>query len=397
MRIRHQEGYLRLASRRSGPSCWEFLWWETESTGRSIRRKTTIGTILQFPDIEDAWHASNGLRTIINEERKRCRLQPVTVRDLVDHYIQTELNRKEKSHATRIIYKEFLNRWIKPHWGSFNLYEIRTVAVERWLGGLRRVDAQPLAPSTRAKIRNLMSVLFNHAIRYEWLEQGRNPITLVRQSAIRQKEPDFLEPEEYTALLRHLPPQVRVMVFLDAATGLRRSELVGLQWKDIDFGNLEIRIQRSIYLGVVGRCKTAASRKPIPMDPALAYELWAWKQQSKYSDPDDWVFASPRTKGRKPYTPDIILTKIIRPAAGRAGIGKHIGWHTFRHSFSTLLLANGEKVKVVQELMRHANCRFTLDIYSQARVEAKRAAQRRIIEMISPEHEIVVVCVGNHP
>ncbi|HLJ89913.1 MAG TPA: tyrosine-type recombinase/integrase, partial [Candidatus Angelobacter sp.] len=57
-----------------------------------------------------------------------------------------------------------------------------------------------------------------------------------------------------------------------------------------------------------------------------------------------------------------------------AGIHKHIGWHTFRHSFSTLLLANGEKVKVVQELMRHANCRFTLDIYSQARVEAKRAA-----------------------
>jgi integrase len=48
-------------------------------------------------------------------------------------------------------------------------------------------------------------------------------------------------------------------------------------------------------------------------------------------------------------------------------IKKRIGWHTFRHSYSSLLVANGENVKVVQELMRHASSRFTLDVYSQAR------------------------------
>ena len=77
----------------------------------------------------------------------------------------------------------------------------------------------------------------------------------------------------------------------------------------------------------------------------------------------------------------LVLSVLLRRVAG---IQKHIGWHTFRHSFSTMLIANGENVKVVQELLRHSNCRCTLEIYSQARVEAKRDAQHRIIEMIVP-------------
>ena len=72
----------------------------------------------------------------------------------------------------------------------------------------------------------------------------------------------------------------------------------------------------------------------------------------------------------------------------RAGITKRIGWHTFRHTYSTTLIANGENVKVVQELMRHANSRCTLDVYSQARVTAKREAQQRIVEMVLPEDAV---------
>ena len=99
-------------------------------------------------------------------------------------------------------------------------------------------------------------------------------------------------------------------------------------------------------------------------------------------DPGDWIFASPHTQGKYPFWPDAVLQKIIRPAALRAGIGKRIGWHTFRHTYSTLLISNGENVKVVQELMRHASSRCTLEVYSQAVMRAKREAQRRVAEMI---------------
>jgi integrase len=236
-----------------------------------------------------------------------------------------------------------------------------------------------------------MSVLYNHAIRHEWLEQGRNPTLLVRQSAKRQRIPEWLEPEELSALLSQLDRCFRVMVFLDAATGLRRSELLALKWGDTEFESQHIKVQRSIYRNVVGNCKTEASKKPVPMDPLLAAELWAWKQDTSYSQSYDWVFASPRTKGKNPYWPDIILSRVVRPAAARVGIKKHVGWHTFRHSFSTIWIGNGENVKVVQELMRHSNCRCTLEIYSQARIQAKRDAQHRVIEIIVPRKEEATV------
>jgi len=388
MRVRYQRGYLRLGQRKKGPDRWEFLWWDSESTGVRVRRKAVIGTVQQYPNLENAWQASNGLRVSINETRNRQREQPVTVANLVDHYIATELASDQldggKSHATRTIYRDFLTRWVRPIWESLNIRDVRTIAVENWLRRLQRADGRPLANSTKAKIRNLMSVLFNHAIRHEWLEQGRNPILLVRQSAKRQRIPEWLEPEELTALLSQLDPCFRLMVFLEAVTGLRRSELLALKWGDVEFENLQIIVQRSIYRNVVGNCKTEASKKPVPMDPILAAELWAWKQDSSYSQPHDWVFASPRTKGKNPYWPDILLSRVVRPAVARAGINKLVGWHTFRHSFSTILIGNGENVKVVQELMRHSNCRCTLEIYSQARIQAKRDAQHRVIQMIVP-------------
>ena len=140
-----------------------------------------------------------------------------------------------KSHATKIVYREFLARWVKPRWGSLNIRDVRTRAVEQWLRQLLRRDGGCMAPSTKAKIRNLMSVLFNHAIRHEWLEQGKNPILFVRQSTKRQTIPECLEPEELRALLSQLDRCFRVMVFLDAVTGLRRSELFALRWEDINF------------------------------------------------------------------------------------------------------------------------------------------------------------------
>ena len=79
-----------------------------------------------------------------------------------------------------MVYRVFIKRWIRPRWGSINIRDVRTIAVESWLRQLLRKDGEALANSSKAKIRNLMSVLFNYAIRYEWLEQGRNPIKLLQ-------------------------------------------------------------------------------------------------------------------------------------------------------------------------------------------------------------------------
>ena len=78
------------------------------------------------------------------------------------------------------------------------------------------------------------------------------------------------------------------------------------------------------------------------------------------------------------------MKRYIKPVAKANGIHKNIGWHTFRHTFGTLLKANGEDVKTVQELLRHANSRITLDVYTQAVGSNKRAAQSKVVRMMVP-------------
>jgi integrase len=112
----------------------------------------------------------------------------------------------------------------------------------------------------------------------------------------------------------------------------------------------------------------------------MAEDLLQWRKRSPYPMQDDWVFASPTMKGEQPYRPDNLMKRYIKPAAKKAGIDKNIGWHTF----GTLLKANGEDVKTVQELLRHANSRITLDVYTQAVGSNKRAAQSKVVRMMVP-------------
>ena len=78
------------------------------------------------------------------------------------------------------------------------------------------------------------------------------------------------------------------------------------------------------------------------------------------------------------------MKRHVRPVARANGLHKQIGWHTFRHTYGTLLKANGEDVKTVQELLRHANSRITLEVYTQAVNFHKRAAQSKVVRMMIP-------------
>jgi integrase len=131
MRVSYQGGHLRCVKRKDGPPRWEFLLRENDLLGHRIRRNTVIGTLDQYPTEELAQTVVNGLRMHINDVRNRQREQPILLTHLIDHYMSAELasDTDWRSHATRMVYREFLTRWIKPHWGSMNIREVRTVAV----------------------------------------------------------------------------------------------------------------------------------------------------------------------------------------------------------------------------------------------------------------------------
>jgi site-specific recombinase XerD len=94
-------------------------------------------------------------------------------------------------------------------------------------------------------------------------------------------------------------------------------------------------------------------------------------------------FSRLRMNGTQPLMPDMVLKKAIRPALVRAGnIAKVIGWHSFRHSLATSFLGLGVDVKVASELLRHANSRTTMDLYTQAVSADKRDASSRQAQML---------------
>ena len=382
---RFQNGSLSLVKNKTTDDSWFFRFYEVVD-GKRLHRNQRIGTVRDYPRRRDAEKAVLSLRVKINTELR----SPETVEQLVAHYRKHELNLDRMTFATVESYDSYLTLHILPHWGACPLAQVKTVAFERWLDSLKKLDSAPFSPASKTKIRNITSAVFSHGIRHEWITF--NPITEVRCSAKRQREPDILTPGEFRALLQELNFMLLVAVRLDSTTGFRRCELIALRWRNLDCSKMEVAATQSCVRGRLGKykkLKTDASANAVPLDPSVFELLMRWREASLYKEDDDFIFPSLRLLGTKPLSPDMLL-KQIQKAAIKAGIvGKTIGWHTFRHSFATNLCSLGVGIKVSQELMRHASSRTTMDIYTQAVSAEKRIASRRLVEMLMGDGKVV--------
>ncbi len=406
MLARYRNGCLTTVRRKDGVERWLFRWRERSTDGTLRERNKVIGTVDEYPAKSKKLHeALTRLRVNINADGP-TELTSITVAKAVEHYTVHELSdcgAEGKAYSTRSRKTQLLNRWVVPHWGRLELRAIKTVAVEQWLKTLVTTKfgkPKPLAGGTKEKIRDAMSSIFNHAIRWELTD--RNPITGptkrsgVRVSAKRERTPDILEIQEMQLLLSALGVRERAMLFLDMPSGLRRGELAGLKWEDFDFKKLHVSVTRSLVDQHVGPVKTETSRKLMPIDEFVARELLAWHAVTPYKKPSDYVWATDANRagakrGKQPVWLSTVMRDYIQPMARKLGIQKKMSWHTFRHTFSSILKGNGEDVKVVQELLRHSTSRMTLDTYTQALGPDKRAAQSKVVGMIRPKERVFSV------
>ncbi|HEX5482252.1 MAG TPA: tyrosine-type recombinase/integrase [Terriglobia bacterium] len=360
MQARYQYGTLTKRARRKGPDVWQWRWTENGRT-----KSVLIGTVEKYQTKADAERAVESLRMKINAQSMEQAFHPVTVGALIDRFME-DYAPKRCRPFTRRCYQSMFKNHIRPRWEKELVRNVKTMAVEDWL------EAYPHSRQTKSHIRSLMHVIYQCAVRWEMAE--RNPIDLVRQSRKRLKTPRALAPAELRSLLSELTEPYRTMVLTAACLGLRVCELLGLQWRDLDFDNLSVKVQRSVIEGRVFETKNQASEGVLPLDAGLAESLRAHKSRSFYVGDTDFVFAGDSGKAR---WKDGILADYLKPAAVRAGIGK-IGWHTFRHTYSTLLHALGAKPAVQKELLRHANIQTTMNIYTQAVSDEKREMASRV-------------------
>ena len=371
-RSRYQYGDLQIRKRNKGPDVWQFRYFENGK-----RKSVLIGTVEKLATEADAQRAVEHLRSRINSLAPQAQFHTVTVGTLIDRYTAEEMPASVRKD-TADSYRGILENWIRPAWGTRTLESVKTVAVEGWLKSVPRTQ------STRAHIRNMIHRLFNCAIRWEMID--RNPVDLVRQSSKRTKIPRVLTAEEFKKLLDELPEPYRTMVLVAGCLGLRVSEILGLRWGDVDWDNLAVSVQRSVVAGKVYDTKTEASAKALPIDPELGEAMLLFRKKAVYGAPTDYIFAG---DSGKPRWQGVMLTDHIKPAAERAGIGK-IGWHTFRHTFSSILHGAGTSMAVQKELLRHADISTTMNLYTQAESPAKREAVHQVAKVLLNVKPVVV-------
>jgi integrase len=370
-RERFKAGSLTREERKSGPAVWVYRWKDGQ-----IRRKQILGTVKELNKTQ-AQKKADEYRQLANTPQQE-RGSDLTVAELVEHYKERELGESSgKAEKPRKAYLYILANYLIPKWGSLQLRAVKAVAVEDWLKTL------PLANGSKAKVREVFGAAFRHAMRYELYPT--NPIATVRQVRKRAVEPEILEPTEIAAILRELEgvEPVRTAFLIAAVMGMRRGEIFGLRWEDIDFDRAILHVRRSFVDGVEGPPNTESSRRPLPIPPHAIEALKAWKEQTLFSHAEDWVFASEYHFGKQPLWPGTLWRRNVVPAIERAGITKpKLGWHSLRRSYASLLLSSGASLRVSMELMRHSTPEMTLGTYAQTVGDEKREAGGRVAMLV---------------
>jgi integrase len=328
----------------------------------------------------------------------------------------------ELSYATATSYLSVIKQ-VRVKWGSTRITRIKPLQVQEWL---KKMEA---APKTKGHVKALMHRLYEKAMLWEMVEWQRNPMQLVEIKGIskRKKKPIVLTVEQYYQILALIPQPYRTMAVVAQCSGLRAEEVLALEWQDIDFESLHLRVVRAVVHGRVKWVKTEYSEDELPLDPGFAAILLDWKreceEQARRAMADrktpemglDLVFASPVT-GRHYHTAPI-QQDYIRPAGWclvecprcGAGVGvwcqkdgmtpngkrlpiheerqetagkyDGVGWHTFRHTYRSWLDDTGAPIGVQQKLMRHAQISTTMNVYGNALMAAKREANSKVVRM----------------
>lgn len=367
-RERFRAGSLTIEQRKNGADVYVYRWKDD-----STRRKVILGTIKELSKTQ-AQKEAEMYRQMANTPQQTGTNSSLTVTELVDHYKERELGEDSgKAAKPRKAYLYIFKNYILPKWGNLPLRAVKAVAVEDWLKTL------PLANGSKAKVREVFGAAFRHAMRYELYPT--NPIANVRQVRKRAVEPEILEPAEIAAILRELEgvEPVRTAFLIAAIMGMRRGEIFGLKWADVDFGRAILHVRRSYVDGIEGPPKTESSRRPLPIPPQALEALKTWQEKSSYAGLENWVFASEFHFGKQPLWPGTLWQRNVVPAIERAGITKpKLGWHTLRRSFASLLLSTGISLRVSMELMRHSTAEMTLGTYAQTVGNEKREAGSKV-------------------
>ena len=246
--------------------------------------------------------------------------------------------------------------------------------------------SEPLAPSSVISYHRTLSAVLTRAVKWGYIQI--NPADAAEKPSLGRREAPYLEEDDarrLLELLRDVHIRWRALITFDLLSGLRRGELLGLRWRDVDLNERTITIrQTSNYLpgkGVyIGEPKTATSARPLLISVAAVmmlreYKIWQDEQREnmgdKWEDEDGRVFT---TDTGAPIFPDSV-TAWFSDFISKTDLPK-VTIHSLRHTFASLMIADGVPLVVVSRQLGHAQASTTANIYAHAIASAQaKAAQ----------------------
>ncbi len=282
---------------------------------------------------------------------------------------------RASSHQT---YKGYIDNHIKPNIGKIPLEKLTTMELQKFYrklltnGRVERIEAekQPrgLSAKTVRNINQVISSAMDLAVAQKIVLE--NPCKAVALPKIEHKEMQTIPAEQLQAFLTEAKATgVYEMYYIELSTGLRRGELLGLKWEDIDMKQGIIRVRRQVSR-IDGKIvdaplKTKNSYRAVTISPQAVEVLKAQKEKTN----DEYVFPSPNGG---PISPDSV-NNMLKRVLERAGIPK-VRFHDLRHTFATLALQNGVDIKTVSGMLGHFSAGFTLDTYAHVTTAAQKEA-----------------------
>ncbi len=370
-------GHVERKARAAGSDVWVYRWKEGKT-----HRSQVLGRCDKMTQ-KQAERKSLGIRAEAIEKQE-C----ATVSALIDKYKAEEF--PAIRHSTASSYVSCLKR-IESDFGTKRLDEWLSdlQSIERWLRDLHTVAMpgkapRPMAGKTKGHIKAMVHRLAECAMRWGMLEVQRNPVALVelRGAGKRTKPLVLVTQEQYEKMVADpkLPEHVRVMIQVAMCLGLRASELLGLQWQDIDLLNGMVNIRRSVVGCHEDDTKTEESEATLPLHPHLIDVLTAWRAYQPVIG--DWVFGSPVTG--MPFHRDSLAAAHLKPAGKRVGISS-LGFHAFRHTYRSMLAHLSLPIEVQQKLMRHADIKTTLYYGRSSMLDVTRPANALLVESLGQQ------------
>ena len=292
---------------------------------------------------------------------------------------------RPSSHQT---YKGYIENHIKPNIGDIPLEKLTTLDLQRLYktllarGRVDRLESkwQPrgLSPKTVRNIHQILSSALKLAQEQRIILT--NPAEGCALPKVEHREMKTLPVEQLQSFLREAKDSgVFELYYLELATGLRRGELLGLKWEDIDLEHGDLRVRRQIARingkVVEAPLKTKNAYRTLPLAEDTISIL---KEQKKKVGSSPWVFPS-ATGG--PISPDSVLHMLHR-VLKRAGLPQ-VRFHDLRHTFATLALQNGVDIKTVSGMLGHFSAGFTLDTYAHVTTSAQKAAANTMGKLLS--------------